>query len=190
MSLPTFHFQGQQTNEKILLLKHKHWLLIVYKIIKMLILTTFVSLVLWAIFTIFEIDKLALLILVVSLIFLSFSFFIYFQYQKTYCLITNQRVILSIQRGLFSNKTRSINLNKIHETAFSLNGLFGSIFGFGKLTIESEIESAENRQMTFENIAQVKDSKFFLDKIITLIEEGTPNDQLPIFIEAKRGKRY
>ena len=105
----------------------------------------------------------------------------YYLRQKTFFTITNQRLILSQQLGIFKNQSYSINLNKIKETAFKKNQFLGEIFGYGEIMIHADSEFLESRFLKFPALESVREVKLYLDKIVALIQEGVKRDDLPLF---------
>lgn len=52
-------------------------------------------------------------------------------------LVTNHRVIDVDQRGLFSRTVSEATYDKIQDVSFTVNGVWGTMFGFGKLDLQT-----------------------------------------------------
>lgn len=181
-------FKGQIENEKILFFAHPHLLIFIWSIIKVLILSALIVFTGIGASYLFSF-RMIYGISVASLICLVILFFVWFLWQKTFFIITNHRVLIRTQKGLFHNEMWSVNLTKVRETAYQLSKFLGSIFGYGTILIQSDVELGK-KKMSFQNLPHVQDAKFFLDKIVGIVESGKDKDKFPEFINKKKGKRY
>lgn len=181
-------FKGQIENEKILFFARPHLLIFIWSIIKILILSALIIFTGIGASYIFSF-KMIYGILAASLICIIALIFIWFLWQKTFFIITNHRVLIRIQKGLFHNEMWSVNLTKVRETAYQLSKFLGSIFGYGTILIQSDVELGK-KKISFQNLPHVQDAKFFLDKIVEMVESGKNKDKFPEFINKKKGKRY
>lgn len=53
------------------------------------------------------------------------------------CVVTNQRFIQLVQKGLFHRQVNDISLNHIQSMNYSIAGLEQTLFGFGTITIQT-----------------------------------------------------
>lgn len=168
------------TDERTLFYSPEHILITVLAVVKLIVAMVIVSLATYTVLNFFRIDVRFTLV-ATALIMIIGGTYIYFHQQKTYFQITNQRIILSLQEGLFKNKSYSTNLNKIKETAFTVDGLLASLFGYGTVFIHSEAEFVENRLITFKYLPNAKEVKLFIDRVRDLVEQGKKREELPIY---------
>ncbi|MEI6498481.1 MAG: PH domain-containing protein [bacterium] len=56
---------------------------------------------------------------------------------RSMTLVTNQRLISREQRGFFQRKISEVELSNIQELVTQLNGLWGSIFGSGTVSLKT-----------------------------------------------------
>ncbi len=68
-------------------------------------------------------------------------------------LVTNHRVIDVDQRGFFSRTVSEATYDKIQDVSFTVHGVWGTMFGFGKLDLQTAGSSANLE------LAHVKDPK-------------------------------
>ncbi|MBM4401910.1 MAG: PH domain-containing protein [Candidatus Cloacimonetes bacterium] len=68
---------------------------------------------------------------------LLFSLWRYFLWSRTFYILTNKRLILVIQRGLFSCEERQASLNMIQDVKGEIKGLQASLYGFGDVIVQT-----------------------------------------------------
>jgi len=86
--------------------------------------------------------------LLVGLSMLVWKFFVW---KRTYYAITNKRIILVTQLGLFSHEDRETSLAKLQDVKAEVNGLQASLYGFGNVIIQV---SSEDARLVFEKVAK------------------------------------
>lgn len=185
-----YSFRGQQAGERILFFARHHFITLarnvtLVAILDAIILGITIAALLGAEMTLI----LALLILPIVVL---QGYWIRKKFRNTYFIITDRRVLVSLQHSPFKVTLRSIKLNQIREVEFEVHGALGSMFKYGTLIIRSDLETevTDYKKLIFKHLAYVMDLKFYLDKITTMLEEGKHQDELPPFVMKKKGQRY
>jgi uncharacterized membrane protein YdbT with pleckstrin-like domain len=75
----------------------------------------------------------AVLLFVVGLMLIS-GFYVY---RRNYLVITNMHVIKLEQNGLFNDEAAQLDLARVQDVSGSRKGVFGTIFNFGDIVIET-----------------------------------------------------
>jgi hypothetical protein len=78
-----------------------------------------------------------------------FVFSMVLDYYLDIWVVTNDRLIAVEQRGLFSRTVSEMDLWMIQDVTSEVNGIGATIFGFGKLSVQS---AAEQARFHFENV--------------------------------------
>ena len=184
-------FYGQQSDEKILFFGRKHLITLIIRVLEM----AFVFLCIMALFVgMFYLIQISLWlsILVAIPVGIFQGLLLYKKYKNTYFVITNRRIVVSLQKGFFRREMHSMKLGPSIESNFKTQGILGSFFQYGELGIDSEAEEKNKHesQLVFWDLYMAQDVKFYLDKIANLLEKGASEESLPVFIFAKKGQRY
>lgn len=74
-----------------------------------------------------------------------------FLWSRTYYLVTNRRLILVTQRGLFAKDRRETSLEMIQDVKAEVNGLQAALYGFGDVIVQI---SSKEAQLIFEKVGQ------------------------------------
>jgi hypothetical protein len=152
----TFHFEGQDSDEEILFVIHRHWFNILMQFIPFLlgliaIVGTFVAFGLLYPELLGGIDRsLFFFIENTLLIFLwFFGFLTWIDYYLDVWIITNKRVVNIEQRGLFVRHMSEIFLFRIQDTTSEVKGFFPSILNFGDVYVQS---AGERERFVFHKV--------------------------------------
>ena len=89
--------------------------------------------------------QVTLLFTQVYTLFLTLSLFLIFVFHYLNVgIITSIRLVDVDQRGLFSHVITELHIDKIEDVTSKVNGVFGTIFNYGNVTIETAGATAEN----------------------------------------------
>jgi len=75
----------------------------------------------------------------------------FYLWRNTYYVVSNKRLILITQHGLFSYDDRETSLNMIQDFRATVDGLQPSLYGFGDVTVQV---SSQDSQLTLEKVAK------------------------------------
>ena len=142
--MPQKLFPNQQDNETISMIVREHWFHLFLKILVWVFFAA--ALVLFNRFAQTyapgllqgAIGKVTLLFVQVYTLFLVLSLFLIFAfYYLTMQVITSVRIVDINQEGLFSHVISELNVDKIEDVTSEVNGIFGTIFNYGDVTIQT-----------------------------------------------------
>ena len=151
-----YHFKGQKTGEKILLVVHRHWfdILSQFFIIFIMLLLLFSSLL----FTPQIINSSngnlspSLLFFVedIFLIFIwLFFFIIWIDYYFDVWIVTNERIVNIEQKGLFSRGISELELENIQDITVEVCGIIPTFLNYGNLYVQT---AAEKERFIFKHV--------------------------------------
>ncbi|MBU1868372.1 PH domain-containing protein [Patescibacteria group bacterium] len=72
-----------------------------------------------------------------------------FLWLRTYYIVTNRRLILVTQRGLFSKDRRETSLDMIQDVKAEVSGLQAALYGFGDVVVQI---SSQESKLIFEKV--------------------------------------
>ena len=137
-------FEGQDNDEEILFVIHRHWFNIFVQFIPFLLgLFVVISVFVFFMFVYPEafaaIDRrLFVFVESVLLIFLwLFAFLIWIDYYLDVWIITNKRIVNIEQKGLFVRAMSELYLFRVQDTTSEVKGFFPSMLNYGDVFIQS-----------------------------------------------------
>ena len=129
-------FEGQRAGEKVLLVFRRHvltarkglWFLLVMSVLG------FVPMLIWqsASWTFFA----WMGCVIIGLLGMGYAYMLW--YFSVY-VVTNERVRQISQKGLFKKSVVDLGLDKIQSISYSVPGVFGGIFGYGTLMMQTMV---------------------------------------------------
>ena len=174
-------FPNQKDDETISLVVREHWFHLFLKILVWIFFAA--ALVLFNRFaqayvpTILEgtQGKVTLLFTQVYTLFLVLSLFLIFNfYYLSLQIITNVRIVEISQEGLFSHTISELNVDKIEDVTSQVNGIFGTIFNYGDVIIQT---AGKEEHFIFESVpTQSQIEKVVLDLYESAKEKGEVTD--------------
>lgn len=150
-------FPSQLEDEAIYLVVREHWVHLLLRIFIWVCFAT--ALILFNRFfpanipALFEgtWGQITLLFTQIYTLFLALSLFLIFVfYYLNIGIITNIRLVDVDQRGLFSHVVTELHIDKIEDVTSEVEGVFGTIFNYGNVIIESA--GATSRDFVFESV--------------------------------------
>lgn len=155
-SFTKYHFDGQRSDENILLVLHRHWfdILSQFFIILIMLVLLFGSYGFTAVFfNSFSDRSLQLLFAFMRNLFFIFIwitfFIIWIDYYFDVWIITDQRIVNIEQNGLFARTTSELRLEKIQDVATDVKGVIPTFLNYGNLEVQT---AAEQEKFLFRNI--------------------------------------
>lgn len=137
-------FPSQQEDEKVLLVVREHWVRLVFKILIWLFfvaaLMAFNNFAKTNLPGLFEgrSAQVVLLFTQVYYLFLALSLFVIFLlYYLGIQVITNIRIVDITQEGLFSHTISELHIDKIEDATSQTNGIFGTLFNYGNVFVQT-----------------------------------------------------
>lgn len=127
-------FRGQRPNEEVLFTAKQHpWVLAKRAFI--LLICAFIMIATIAYFGASSITSWVIFVLIVFMSF--YSFYYWYLWWNGRLVLTNQRVIQSIQSGLFSKKILEAELEKIQDAVCEIKGLTNSMLNIGSIQLQT-----------------------------------------------------
>lgn len=157
------------SGEEIVLMVRKHW----YVFRDPFVLMFFVPFVLLS--GIFFLDYLSLPFILknilgqlslygsVIIFLLGFSLFVwkFYLWWNTYYIVTNKRLILVRQLGLFFHEDRETSLSMIQDVRARVNGLQATLYGYGDVTVQV---SSQDAQLILEQVGRPREVQYVIVK--------------------------
>lgn len=91
-------------------------------------------------------------VLLASIFYLSIYLFFYAQFVDYYLdiwIVTNDRIIDTEQKGLFSRSTTELDLYRIQDVTANTEGMFKTLFHYGDVTVST---ASNNTQIIFKDV--------------------------------------
>lgn len=158
-----FHFEGQDPDEEILFVIHRHWFNILVQFIPCVL--GFLAVVgSFLFFIVLSPDALSFIsrtlfffIESLLLIFLwFFAFLIWINYYLDVWIITNKRIVNIEQKGLFIRSMSDVYLFRVQDVTTEVYGFFPSLLNFGNVYAQS---AGERERFVFRKIPLPYDIK-------------------------------
>lgn len=134
MEQKKYEFDGQRADEDtIFVIKRHPWVLanagfwVIGFIIVVVIFVLFFGLS----------NLTSILIIALVLFFVIFGFYQWFVYNNYLYVLTNQRIIIIEQNGLFGRKITEAELEKIQNSTVEIKGLLKTLLNFGNVTLRT-----------------------------------------------------
>lgn len=152
-----FHFEGQKTEEKILLVTHRHWFDILSQLF-MVFLMLLIFIGSCAYFpllfpSIVEESLYRNLFLFLENLFFIFAwitfFLIWIDYYFDAWIITDRRIVNIEQKGLFSREISELELENIQDITTDVEGVIPTFLNYGDLFVQT---AAEKERFVFHNV--------------------------------------
>jgi len=151
-----FHFEGQKSDEQILLVLHRHWFDILsqfFLIFGMVFLLIGSFIYLPLVFPDILNNNSRNLFLFLEDFFLILTwilaFLIWIDYYFDIWIVTSQRIVNIEQKALFSRLTSELELEKVQDISTDVRGIIPTFLNFGDLLVQT---AAEKEKFLFHNI--------------------------------------
>jgi len=160
------HFDGQEPNEKVLLLLRRHPFTILLRII-FLGLASLIPVVIGAAFmALLESNGwLTLFLLISSLWYLALwisAFYALMMYTLNTVIITDKRIIDSDQHGFFHREISELHSSRIQDVSIKTSGVLETFFKFGDVTVQT---AASEKKFVFHEMPEPENVKDTIMKL-------------------------
>ncbi|MDP3057471.1 MAG: PH domain-containing protein [bacterium] len=175
-------FPGQYDGEEILLVKRRHWIVLLGFVLTIAVLFLVPIFVYFFLPLVVEIPYTEiftrLFIFIVGLYYLCLSFLLFYaiiDYYLDLWIITSQRIISIEQKGFFRRTVTELRYSQIQDIASEVSGLVATYFQFGNIKIQT---AAEDQGMTLRQITHPIETRRIISdtyhKEMKNIEGGKP----------------
>lgn len=132
--LEGWKFEDRRPEEKIIVELKRHPIILIKGIIPMF----FIFVIIIAVFVYFKFSVTAMVVLIIGLVVVALvAYYHLFLWYNDIYILTNQRLIDVDQSGLFTRKISETSLDQIQEVQVVVSGPLESIFGFGKIIVQT-----------------------------------------------------
>ena len=180
-----FHFEGQKSDEKILLVLHRFWFDILsqfFLVLGMFLLFLGSFIYLPIAFSELRSDQARNLFLLLENLFFTLtwivSFLIWVDYYFDTWIVTDRRIVNIEQKGLFSRRISELELEKVQDITTDVRGVIPTFLNYGDLLVQT---AAEQEKFLFRNIPDpysVKDLIMNLQKKQEMKEENVFSEMI------------
>lgn len=157
------NFPGQYADEKILLVKRRHWIVLLGFGLTMLLLCFVPFFIYYFLPMILEIPDSEifkkLFLFITSLYYMCLAimtFFTIIDYYLDIWIITTQRIVSVEQRGLFHRIVIEVRYSQIQDITSNVSGIIPTYFQFGDVRIQT---AAEEERMVLRQITHPVDTR-------------------------------
>lgn len=156
-----YTFEGKKEGEEVILFLHRHWFTLASKIGVIIAggLLPFVILVIFGQFIIAH-DLLSIFTLIWSAYYMVLWYVIFYSltmYTLDTWIVTNMRIINSVQHGFFNRRISELNLNNVQDVSINMEGAVPTMMNYGNVEVQT---AAVEHRFLFEQVPnpqQVKD---------------------------------
>lgn len=167
LNTTSYSFEGQKEGEEVIVFIHRHWYTILTKVI-FLILGMLVPFVILGIFgqvlsSLGLLSVYAVLWAVYYLILWYSLFYSLTMYTLDTWIVTNMRIINSVQHGFFNRSISELSLDKIQDVSINVGGAMATMLNFGDIKVQT---AGSERHFVFEDTPHPQEVK---DTIMQLV---------------------
>lgn len=162
MKLHQASFPGMHQGEVIIILQRRHWVLMVSKVLRLVVLTVVPAIVVFFFYTYnanFTLEVGAPLTVALTLggsAYFLFLWLLFFQdwidFYLDAFLLTNERIVRIEQQGTFNRVVSHLPLDRIQDVTVETRGIISTLFGYGTITVET---AGEQENFVFRNFPNV-----------------------------------
>ncbi len=167
LSATNYTFEGKKEGEEVVIFLHRHWFVIATKI-AFLVAAALLPFIIFGIFGKFIAER-GMLMLFASLwagyyMILWYSlFYALTMYTLDTWIVTNMRIINSIQHGFFNRSISELSIDKVQDVSIDVQGPVATVLRFGDIKVQT---AGSERHFVFEQSPNPQDIK---DKIMQLV---------------------
>ncbi len=171
-------FEGKEEQEDVMLVLHRHWLTLGVQISAVILLgfLPFVLLlVLSSVIVKFNLIPIFSFFWVIYYMGLWYwLFYVVTMYQLDNWIVTNRRIVDSLQSGFFNRRIAELHLEKIQDVSYKVEGLIPTFFNYG--TVEIQTAGTEHK-FFFDQIPNPQGVKDVIMELI--IVEEKKEEEIP-----------
>lgn len=171
-------FPGQQETEKIYLVVREHWFHLFLKILAwaffvvfLILFNIYAPLYIPGLFEGFAAEVTSLFLQVYMLFLVLSLFLIIVFYYLNIQIITDLRLVDIDQVGLFSHTISELHLENIEDVTSETNGIFGTIFNYGMVYVQT---AASVERFEFDNVP----NPAAIEKLLLDLYEKIPHKRI------------
>lgn len=167
LNTTNYSFEGKKEGEEVIIFLHRHWFVIVTKL-ALIFLAGFLPFFFLLLFgkVIVSLNYMSVFTCIMSFYYMFLWYSIFYSltmYTLDTWMVTNMRIINSVQRGFFNRNIAELSLDKIQDVSVLVEGAIPTFLHFGDIRVQT---AGSERHFTFE---QIPDPQGVKDKIMELV---------------------
>lgn len=167
LNTTNYSFEGKKEGEKVIIFLHRHWYILVSKFV-FLFVAAFLPLLVIAFFgkVLISLQLIPLFTCLWAFYYMLLWYALFYSltmYTLDMWIVTNIRIINSVQRGFFNRIISELPLDKVQDISFHIEGAIPTFLKFGDITVQT---AGTERHFTFEEIPNPQGVK---EKIMELV---------------------
>lgn len=168
LNTTSYSFEGKKEGEEVIIFLHRHWFVLVAKFV-FIILSGFLPFLFLVVFgkAIISLNYMPLFTCLMSFYYMALWYAIFYSltmYTLDTWIVTNMRIINSVQRGFFNRSIAELSLEKIQDISVLVDGAIPTFLHFGDIRVQT---AGSERHFTFEQIPNPQGVK---DTIMNIID--------------------
>lgn len=181
-------FEGQEKEEKTILLLRKHPFVILLPL-NLILLLGLVPIIIFLVFYSFIVGSMYfMLFLFLASIFYSIIWLLSFYYLTMYTLntvtVTNKRIIDRDQHGFFNQEVSELHLYRVQDVTIHTVGVIKTFLSFGNVIVQT---AASEHEFAFHDVPRPNEVKDTIMKIISSNRESHVEEKRGVYTEQSRG---
>jgi uncharacterized membrane protein YdbT with pleckstrin-like domain len=183
LSKTTYNFEGKKEGEEVVIFLHRHWFTISTKL-AYIACSACIPFIIVGLFgrIIASLGLLPLFAVLWSAFYMVLWYAIFYSltmYTLDTWIVTNMRIINSVQHGFFNRSISELSLDKIQDVAFDVDGALATMLNFGNIKVQT---AGSERHFMFEDTPAPQQVK---DTIMNLVSTKKHNHEIEIGQELK-----
>lgn len=168
LSATSYSFEGKKDGEEVIIFLHRHWFTIT-KQIGLIVLYVFIPFIVIGIFgkTISSLGLLPIYAVLWGVYYMILWYLLFYSltmYTLDTWIVTNMRIINSVQHGFFNRSISELSLDKIQDVAFDVDGALATMLNFGNIKVQT---AGSERHFTFEDTPSPQKVKDIIMKLVS-----------------------
>lgn len=168
-------FEGKEEEEDVVLVLHRHWLVLISKI-SIILIATIIPFILLVVFSsiIVNYNLISIFSFFWVLYYLLLWFWLFYaitMYTLDNWVVTTKRIIDSLQSGFFNRRVSELHLEKIQDVSYKIVGLIPTFLNYGVVEIQT---AGKELKFLFEDVPNPQRVKDIIMELI-LEEEDREN---------------
>ncbi len=186
-----YAFAGQQPDEKVLLVLHRHWAPFMKDVARLAVMAASPVVILWGWLAMTDaalpsdsvaFGAVAIFFGLFYLFLLTLLYGFWLDYYLDVFVVTNKRVVDIEQNGLLSRTIAEQPLYRIQDVTSEVNGVFAHLFRYGNVYIQT---AGEKERFFFE---QVPNPELVVRTILSLTDSVMRDHNNPLMHEERNGQ--
>lgn len=170
-----YSFEGQKEGEEVVVFLHRHWFTLLSKVI-LIMLGMFLPFLVLAVFgkIFIALNLLPVFAALWAVYYLMLWYSLFYSltmYTLDTWIVTNMRILNSVQQGFFNRSIAELALDKVQDVSLDMKGAIPTFLNYGDIKVQT---AGSERHFFFEQIPNPQKVK---DTIMHLVAERRKNNE-------------